>query len=405
MRRGLLIAVGTLVALLAVAAALQLVRPVPVPRTVFSLPSSYTVPGPALQLPFPTAGQASLYLDGTGWVARTPGQTPVAIASVTKLMTALLVVRAHPLNPGQPGPSLTLSAADQSVYQQELAAGDSVVAVRAGESISELQLLEGLLLPSGDNVARLLSQWVSGSRGAFVVAMNQEAKRLGMTQTVYADASGLDPGSMSTATDLTKLAMKVMAQPVLADVVAMSTAVLPVAGTVHNYDFVLGRQGVVGIKTGWTAEAGGCFVFAARRPVGGGHTAELLGAVLAQPGNAYSGIAAAEHDSVALLAATWPRLEVVAPIQAGEVVGQLRTPWGARSPVRAVGTIRVLGWPGLAIPLTARAMPLRTPLDKGAVVGELRARPAGGPDLSAAALAGSQLNGPGWYWRLSDRNL
>ncbi|MHB1501361.1 MAG: D-alanyl-D-alanine carboxypeptidase family protein, partial [Candidatus Dormibacteria bacterium] len=284
MRRGLLVTAGTLVTLLAVAAALQLVRPVPVPRTVFSLPNSYTVPGPVLQLPIPTAGQASLYLVGTGWVARTPGQTPVAIASVTKLMTALLVVRAHPLMPGQAGPSLTVTAADQSVYQQELTAGDSVVAVRAGESISELQLLEGLLLPSGDNLARLLAQWVSGSRGGFVVAMNREARRLGMTQTVYADASGLDPGSISTATDLTELAMQVMAQPVLAKVVAMSSAVLPVAGTVHNYDFVLGRLGVVGIKTGWTEQAGGCFVFAARRPVGGGQTAELLGAVLAQPG-------------------------------------------------------------------------------------------------------------------------
>ncbi len=380
----------------------QLLRPVPSPQAAFRLESLYTVPGRPLQLAFPAAGQAALYLEGTGWVGRTPGQTPVAIASVTKLMTALLVVEAHPLEPGQPGPLLTMTAQDQAVYRQEAAAGDSVVPVRAGEPLSELQLLEGLLLPSGDNIARVLAQWVSGSEAAFVAAMNHKARLLGMDQTVYADASGLDPGSISTASDLTMLAVRVMEEPVLAEVVGMARADLPIAGVVHNYDFVLGQQGIVGIKTGWTEQAGGCFVFAARRQLAGGAQAELLGAVLAQPGNAYSGIEAAEQDSVALLATTWPRLEPVAPVQAGEVLGQVSSRWGSRTTLRAGSPLTLLGWPGLEVRLSSASDRLRAPVRAGEVVGRVLASVSGGRDLSVPVVAGGGLAGPTAEWRLLD---
>jgi D-alanyl-D-alanine carboxypeptidase (penicillin-binding protein 5/6) len=385
--------------------AAQLLRPVPLPRPVFELASSYTVPGPPLRLPFPAAGQAALYLEGTGWVGRTPGQTPVAIASVTKLMTALLVVEAHPLQPGQAGPVLTMTAEDQAVYQEEAAAGDSVVPVRAGESLSELQLLEGLLLPSGDNLARVLAQWVSGSDANFVSAMNRKAKLLGMDQTVYADASGLDPGSISTASDLTMLAVQIMDEPVLAEVVGMARADLPVAGVVHNYDFVLGQQGIVGIKTGWTEQAGGCFVFAAQRVIAGGAKAELLGAVLAQPGNAYSGIEAAEQDSVALLGAAWPHLEPVAPIREGELVGEVRSSWGGRTTLLAGSALRLVGWPGLEIRLSGSSDRLHPPLRRGLAVGSVRAAVPGGQDLAGPVVTGGALPGPTEEWRLLDTNL
>lgn len=382
----------------------QLLRPVPAARAAIDLAHAYRAPGPALNVPLPTTGQAALYLEGTGWVAETPGQTPVAIASVTKLMTALLVVEAHPLEPGQAGPALTVSGEDQSVYQAEAAAGDSVVPVRVGESLTELQLLQGLLLPSGDNFARILAQWVSGSEGSFVAAMNRKAKALGMTHTVYADASGLNPGSISTASDLTKLAVEIMSQPVLAQVVALSKADLPVAGVVHNYDFVLGQQGVVGIKTGWTEEAGGCFVFAARKTVDG-ISAELLGAVLAQPGNAYSGIVAAEQDSLNLLAATWPRLELVTPIKEGQVVGSVHTRWGAHASLSALGPVHFLGWPGLVVALSASSGPIHGPVMADPEVGLVGAAVPGGPRRSDPVVADGPVPGPSWEWRLLDTHF
>jgi len=404
-RRGLVLGAVALILLVVVAAAgVQLFRPLPAARETTALASTYIVPGGKLELPYPATGQAALYLEGTGWVGQTPGETPVAIASVTKLMTALLVVRAHPLAPNSSGPNLVISSSDVALYQADQVSGDSVLPVAAGESISEQQLLEGLLLPSGDNVAVLLAQWVSGSEAAFVRAMNAEAKRLGMADTVYADASGLNPGSISTAADLTRLAMKVMDNPALAAIVAMPEAVLPVAGTVHNYDFVLGQQGVVGLKTGWTEEAGGCFVFAAKREVAG-RAAELVGAVLAQPGNAYSGIEAAESASVRLLAATWPHLQMVTVLPLHDRVGEVVTRWGATTKLVARSAVAELGWPGLRLRLTFRPRALPTAPAKGTQVGLLTVEGPGSGPIADAVQTLSTLSGPSWGWRLLDTSL
>lgn len=404
MRRGPVLGVAALIALIAAVAALQVLRPPPAAREVVALPSTYVVPGSPLALPYPATGQAALYLEGTGWVGQTPGETSVAIASVTKLMTALLVVRAHPLAPGSSGPTLVISGRDVALYQADQASGDSVLPVTVGEDISEEQLLEGLLLPSGDNIAVLLAQWVSGSEAAFVQAMNEEARRLGMTNTVYADASGLNPGSVSTAADLTRLAIQVMDNPALAAIVAMPDAVLPVAGTVHNYDFVLGQQGVVGLKTGWTEVAGGCFVFAAKREVGG-RMAELVGAVLAQPGNAYTGIEAAEDESVGILAATWAHLRTIIVVPRHAKVGEVLTKWGETSAIVTKSSISELGWPGLRLRLTLTRGHLPIDPAKGALVGRLTVASPGGGALTTRVQTLSRVPGPSFGWKLLDTYL
>jgi len=122
-------------------------------------------------------------------IASTPNQTPVPIASVTKIMTAYLVLKAHPLQPGEDGPILTMNAQDVSDYQNDLSNGYSILKVKQGEQLTEIQLLEGLMLPSGDNIASTLGSWASGTEDAFVAKMNDIAQSLGMTKTHYADAS------------------------------------------------------------------------------------------------------------------------------------------------------------------------------------------------------------------------
>ncbi len=395
--RSALVAIATL---LIAGVVLQLVRPRPQPTVTFVSGRSLTVPGAPLALPLPSTGQAALYLAGTGWVAQTPGQTPVAIASVTKLMTALIVVRDHPLAPGQSGPAVTITTAAVALYEEEKAAGDSVVRVVSGEVLSELQLLEGLLLPSGDNLATLLAQWTSGTEGDFVSQMNLEARRLGMDHTSYADASGLNPGSVSTASDLTRLAGTVMSNPVLAEVASMPTAVLPVAGLVHNYDFVLGEQGIVGLKTGWTSAAGGCFVFAARLDRGG-RPALLLGTVLGQAGNATTGIEVAQRDSVALLAAMWPEINLVQLVRAGSTVGSLKAQWTAPVSVVARSSVRALGWPGLVWRATYRGRHLPSKVGKGTAVGEVTLTSATGVSGFTGLVSGASIPQPSWGWRLT----
>lgn len=387
-----------LLALVVSGGAVQLLRPVPPPRLLSYLPSSFSVPGPAPKITWPAYGQASLYLEGAGFVATTPSPGPVPIASVTKLMTAMVVVGAHPLQPGQAGPTVAVTAADQNLYQQELLAGDSVVAVKTGEQLTEAQLLQGLLLPSADNFARMLAQWDAGTESAFVALMNREAARLGMTQTHYADASGLDPASSSTAHDLALLAGAVTGRPVLAGLVSLRSVVLPVAGKVSNYDFILGQDGVVGMKTGWTSRAGGCFVFASRRVVDG-RSATLVGAVLGAPGGPLTAVEAAEAASLRILASAWPDIESVTPLPADRV-GELVTGWAGPVPVTAGPGHAVLGWPGMRLQLRLRARRLGAAVSRGEVVGTVSVTDPAGESASVRIRADAGLRPPSVGWRL-----
>jgi D-alanyl-D-alanine carboxypeptidase (penicillin-binding protein 5/6) len=105
----------------------------------------------------------------------------------------------------------------------------------------------------------------------------------GMSHTTYTDPSGFDDGTVSTAVDQLRLAQVAAGFPVLAEMMAARSYELPVAGTVHNTDSLLGRDGFVGMKTGSDDAAGGCFMFRSRRMVDG-RAVELIGVVLGQQG-------------------------------------------------------------------------------------------------------------------------
>jgi len=140
-----------------------------------------------------------------------------------------------------------------------------------------------LLLPSADNMAWILARWDAASQQAFVAKMNAAARRLGMTSTHYTDPSGLAASTVSTAADQVLLGRAVMAQPVLAGIVATRTAVVPVAGQVRNLNRLLGSDQIVGLKTGTTSAAGGCVLLAAWHRVSGRRTL-IIAAVFGQPG-------------------------------------------------------------------------------------------------------------------------
>jgi serine-type D-Ala-D-Ala carboxypeptidase (penicillin-binding protein 5/6) len=105
-----------------------------------------------------------------------------------------------------------------------------------------------------------------------------------MTHTRYTDPSGYDDATVSTAADQVRIVDRAMRLPVFASIVATPTATLPVAGTVHNTDALLGRNGFVGVKTGSDQAAGGCFAFRAIRWIDGRRTT-ITGVVLGQPGH------------------------------------------------------------------------------------------------------------------------
>jgi serine-type D-Ala-D-Ala carboxypeptidase (penicillin-binding protein 5/6) len=279
---------GLLVVSAAIAAVLghQLLAspPAPAASPIEALPSTV----------WPAYGQAAFVQGGQSQVRAGPNQHAAAIASVAKVMTAYLVLRDHPLRYGEDGPTIVLTDADVADTDRRRGQHESIVSIAAGEQLSERQALQALLLPSANNIAAVLARWDAGSADRFVVRMNATARSLGMTNTHYTDPSGYDNATVSTAADQVRIVDRAMRLPVFASIVATPSATLPVAGTVHNTDTLLGHNGFVGVKTGSDDAAGGCFAFRAIRWIKGKRTT-ITGVVLGQPG----------HDQIAagLLAA------------------------------------------------------------------------------------------------------
>jgi D-alanyl-D-alanine carboxypeptidase (penicillin-binding protein 5/6) len=234
---------------------------------------------------WPAQGQAAVIM--TGWTApqATPDQSPVPIASIAKVMTAIIVLAQRPLEVGQDGPLLTVTAADVADLAVRRQQDQSVVGVVAGEQLSERQALEALLIASGNNIAMILARWVAGSAPDFIAGMNTTARSLGMRATRYTDPSGFDAATVSTASDQLVLIRHAMRNSVFAAIVGTSSVALPVAGVIHNTDTALGHDGIFAGKTGSDDAAGGCFAFAARR-ADAGRTVTVIGVVLGQHGPA-----------------------------------------------------------------------------------------------------------------------
>jgi D-alanyl-D-alanine carboxypeptidase (penicillin-binding protein 5/6) len=232
---------------------------------------------------WPAHGQAAVQI-GQSQVQAGPNQHAAAIASVAKVMTAYVVLRDHPLRPGEDGPTITLTDGDVADTDRRRGQHESVVSIAAGEQLTERQALQALLLPSANNIAAVLARWDAGSTVRFVARMNATARSLGMTHTRYTDPSGYDDATVSSAADQVRVVDRAMRLPVFASIVAAPSATLPVAGTLHNTNTLLGHDGFVGVKTGSTAAAGGCFAFRAIRRIDGERTT-ITGVVLGQPGH------------------------------------------------------------------------------------------------------------------------
>lgn len=249
-------------------------------------PASASVHASAARIPWPGSGQSAVSVDGRGLLGTSGAVTrPHATASVAKVMDAYQVLLDHPLGVHDSGPTITVLPGEAAAYRAAIHSGQTLVAVASGERISERKALEAMLLPSGNNMARILARWDAGSISRFLARENATAARLGMSRTHFTDPAGVDSRTVSTAPDLIRLDQAAMAVPTFAQVVGESSARVPVAGVVHNHNRLLGQNGVLGVKTGWTGAAGGCLMFAARVQGAKSHTYHVVyGVVLGQPG-------------------------------------------------------------------------------------------------------------------------
>ena len=177
----------------------------------------------------------------------------------------------------------------------------------------------------------------------------------------------------------------------------MPQVTLPHSGTVYNYDYDLGRDGIIGIKTGSDSAAGGCFLFESIGKADGRRIV-VVGAVLGEQGTPE--IQAALNEAKALAQSIPKYLGYEQAVASGTVVGHITTAWSSKTDVSTAGSLKVFGWPGERFTLKLEANPnLPSHIAHGVSIGSL-VLVGPGVDESTTVEAMGSLAGPSDSWRL-----
>ncbi|WP_437098515.1 D-alanyl-D-alanine carboxypeptidase [Streptomyces sp. enrichment culture] len=355
--------------LLIVFAIVQNVRPLPAPTLALTAEDTHTFDGDPVKLPWPGEGQGWMSGDGIGTMDHFGEQKPVAIGSVAKTMTAYIILREHPLKPGEEGPKIEVDAKAEEEGGYDKAGESTLNTVKAGDFLTEKQALSAVMIPSANNIARLLARWDAGSEEAFVKKMNDTAKELGMTNTTYTDPSGLKETTVSTAEDQTKLGIAAMRNPAMVAITSAASWTDPSGQYWSNYNELPYTMGAIGIKTGSTTKAGGNLLFAARKKVGG-QEVTVVGAILGQH-KGPSILDTVNEVSKPALRAAQDALTSANILRKGTVVGYVDDGLGGRTPVAVTEDVKAVGWAGLEVKLTFAGTELPHTAKAGTKVGTL----------------------------------
>ncbi|MEU3292436.1 D-alanyl-D-alanine carboxypeptidase [Streptomyces longwoodensis] len=335
--------------LVIVFAIVQAVRPLPKPELTLTAKDSFTFEGSKVQLPWPGEGQGWMDVDDVGTVDSFGKQTPVPIGSVAKSMTAYIVLKDHPLKSGEEGPAIPVDATAEKEGGYDADGESTLNTVKAGDKLTEKQALSAIMIPSANNIARLLARWDAGSETAFIKKMNDTAKELGMTNTTYTDASGLKETTVSTAEDQVKLGNELVRIKALTDITQLPEWTDPSGQKWRNYNTLVPYNHAIGLKTGSTTKAGGNLLFAATEEVGG-ETVTLVGAVLGQ--HKAPIIDTVNAVSKTAMLAAQESMTASKILKKGDVVGYVDDRMGHHTPVVVTEDVPAVGWAGLTVKLS-----------------------------------------------------
>jgi len=374
--------------LLVALAALNVLRPVPTPTATIavSLPAAAAVP-----IAWPQASQAAVAADDYGLLGTNGNPAPLATASIAKVILALCVLQKQPLAAGQDGVTYTIGARDVALYQHYLSINGSLIAVTEGEKLTEYQALQALMIPSANNIADSLVRWVFGNQDTYAAYATAYLRQHGLSAThIGSDASGFDPSTTSTASDLTQLGLVALQNPALMSIAGQRTATLPLVGTVYNYDTVLGVNGITGLKTGNNDADPGAFLFTATLHIGTKDIA-AAGAVMGA-----ADLNTALQGSTRLAASLQQGFEQLTIAKANQVVGTVQTAWGATAPIAPSSTLELVRWK--ATPLTqTHTVDVHK---RSGSIGQLKIA-AGSARSSSSLRLSHPLAGPSFWWRLT----
>lgn len=350
----------------------------------------------SVKLAWPTTGYAAVGARNFGVLETRGSQAPRPMASISKVVTALAVLEKHPITKGQQGKTLTLTPADVELFNKYYGMGGSYVKVEAGEKITQYQALQAILLPSANNMADTLAIWAFGSMENYHAYANDMLKRQGLKQTTVAvDASGFSPENISTPSDLVRLGELALDDPVIAEIIAQPSATIPVHGIIYSANSRLGTGNIIGIKTGLTDEAGGCFLFAAKYKMEGvKEPLTLIGVIMGAPN-----LRAAITEGEPLLKSAKQHFSVKTPIKAGETFASLTTPWLATSDVVAREDVTLVSWNGTTLTPRVELAKINGSLPAGTQVGTALIS-SGNNTASTPLVLKESIDGPSWQWRV-----
>ncbi|MGO1412496.1 MAG: D-alanyl-D-alanine carboxypeptidase family protein, partial [Microbacterium sp.] len=239
--------------------------------------------GPALEPQWPDDGGAAVAAVGhTGDVASSSSDER-PMASITKLVSVLMVLDQQPLESGEQGPSYAFTWDDQNAYWGYASRGESRLEVPVDGSLTQYQMLQGVLLGSANNWIDRLVIETFGSIEEFAAQAPAWLEDNGLTSMTVVQPSGIDWDNTSSPADVARLGALALEHPVVAEIVQQKEVELPGAGLVENSNPLIDDEGVVGLKTGTLLNNSNLVV--AKEVDSEGETVTVVASILGQPDN------------------------------------------------------------------------------------------------------------------------
>lgn len=360
-------------------------------------PAAYTAPVPAATaLDFPEYGASAIAAVGMpGELGRAGSEEALPMASISKVVTALVVLDAHPLAEGEEGPVVGMTAGDVAAYNGFVAVGGSVVPVQAGWQFSQRDLVELTVVRSANNYATSLANWAFGDEAGFQAAAATWLAENGLTSITMVEPTGLSPDNRSTASDLLALGRIALADPLISTIVNVPSIEVPHLGVMPATNRLLGELGIDGIKTGTLYDIVN-LLFSSTFPVGDS-TVTVVGVILGAPGPARDILNA---DVLDLLRSTQAGFSEVVLTEAGQEFGAYETEWGQETTAIAAEQVRAPVWFEDAIAAEVQLDPVGV-AKVGSPTGEV-VFTVGQSTLEVPLELSGRITDPGAAWRLAN---
>lgn len=349
------------------------------------------IAAPVTTIAWPEVGSAAVAVRGIDSVpASTTDVAPMA--SITKLVTVLMALDEAPFTLGEEGATFSFTRSDRAAYWDYLANDESALDVPVGGTLTEYQLMQGILIGSAGNYADRLASTYWPTDAVFARAATTWLRDRGLTDITVVDPTGIDEANTATPASLIALAARALANPVVAEIVRTPSVTLPGAGDVVNTNDLLGDPGVIGLKTG--SLFGAYNLLAAKDATVGDETVRVTASVLGQPDDELR-----DSETARLLDQVIGEISQPQVLPSGTVAGVVTTPWGSRVEIVTDADASAILWNAAAAATTidldlADARAANAPAGDVTLTGPLTAQTVG---VHLAA----DIPEPDAWWRLT----